>query len=178
MGEDSTGQPGADRTDDRAETERPTVHVRRRLTVSEAAEELAISAEAVRSRVKRGTLRSVKEGGTVYVLLPTAQSRPGDDQTTPEHDRAGAQAELVESLLDQVKYMREQLAAEREANRENRRLLAAALERIPAIESSETPGGPQTAAESPEGTTDTPADVAGAQEATERRSWWRRWFGG
>ncbi len=34
----------------------------RRLTVSEAAGRLGISAEAVRSRLKRGTLRSVKDG--------------------------------------------------------------------------------------------------------------------
>ena len=38
---------------------------------------------------------------------------------------------LVESLQDQVSYLREQLAAERRANDENRRLLLAALERIP-----------------------------------------------
>ena len=35
----------------------------------------------------------------------------------PEHDRAGDQADLVESLLDQLAYMREQLAEEREARR-------------------------------------------------------------
>src|SRR3954463_10388636 len=93
------------------ETEQPTVHVRRRLTVSQAAEELRISAEAVRSRVKRGTLHSTKEGGTVYVLLPgcldDGQIRPGADQSEAEHDRTGdqtstraeSQADLVDSLL-------------------------------------------------------------------------------
>src|SRR5687768_1507843 len=46
---------------------------RRRVTVSEAADILGITAEAVRTRIKRGRLDSVKDppkpGGTVYVLL-------------------------------------------------------------------------------------------------------------
>jgi DNA-binding Lrp family transcriptional regulator len=174
------------------------VHVRRRLAVSEAAEELGISAEAVRSRVKRGTLRSIKEGGTVYVLLPAAQTRPGDDQTTPERDqtrgqttperdRAGAQAELVESLLEQVAYMREQLAEEREARRRADTIMAqlsqANAEQARTIRALEAPQeprdepqGPQTAAETTERVED-PDRGEGAQEGTERRSWWRRWFG-
>lgn len=192
MGEDPTERPGADRTDDRAATERPTVHVRRRLTVSEAADELGISAEAVRSRVKRGTLRSVKESGTVYVLLSAPavgdRVRPGYDQTTteqdqtsdrasPELDQSHDQAALIESLQDQVSYLRDQLDAERSANRENRRLLAAALERIPALESPrDEPQAPETGSESPEGV-DAPDWGEGAQEASERRSWWRRFFG-
>ena len=79
MGEERTGQPAADRST----TEHPTIHARRRLTVSQATEELGISAEAVRSRVKRGTLQSTKEGGTVYVLLTTAPTRPDHDRARP-----------------------------------------------------------------------------------------------
>jgi hypothetical protein len=37
--------------------------------VAEAADALGISAEAVRMRVRRGTLRSEHVEGTVYVLL-------------------------------------------------------------------------------------------------------------
>ncbi len=40
----------------------------------------------------------------------------------------------------------------------------------------DTPG-PETVAEAPEGR-ETPPEPAGREEATERRSWWRRWFGG
>jgi predicted ArsR family transcriptional regulator len=124
MGEDRT-PPEQGQDPPERETEQPTVHVRRRLTVSQAAEELGISAEAVRSRVKRGTLNSTKDVGTVYVLLHDRQdddqTRPGDDQPQTEHDQTSArtenQADLVESLLDQVAYMREQLAEEREARR-------------------------------------------------------------
>lgn len=206
MGEDSTEQPRANRAPDRASTDRPTVHVRRRLTVSEAAEELAISAEAVRSRVKRGTLRSTKEGGTVYVLLPCTQTSQGADQTTTEHDRTNAQTspernqandqteprlddqvELIESLREQVAYMREQLAEEREARRRADTIMAQLSQAnaeqartIRAIEATQEPRDElqtsETAAESTKGV-ETPADVAGSQEGVQRRSWWRRWFG-
>ena len=185
MGEERTGQPDADRS----ATERPTTHLRRRLTVSQAAEELGISAEAVRSRVKRGTLQSTKEGGTVYVLFTTAPTRPDQDQTTterdqandqaaPEHDRAGDQAALVESLLEQVSYMREQLEAERRAHAESRRIAYTLAQRVPELEAASTPReSPESATDRPEGT-EAPADVASSQEATEGRSWWRRIFGG
>jgi len=57
--------------------------------------------------------------------------------------------QLVECLRDQVSYLRDQLDQEREANRENRRLLAAALERIPELEAAgEKRDGSVTASES------------------------------
>lgn len=167
----------------------------RRLTVSDAAQELGISAEAVRSRIKRGTVGSVKEGSTVYVLLPdhpdAARTRPNDDQTTgrttPEHDRADAQ-ELVDSLLDQVAYMREQLAEEREARRRADTIIAqltqanaALAQRVSEIEPPEVPGAPESADEGHGG--DTTAEPPftrerpSQREAEHRSSWWRRFFG-
>jgi hypothetical protein len=71
-------------------------------------------------RVKRGKLPSTREVGRLYVLLNTeAKPEPGRS-----HDRT---SELIATL-------REQLQAERQAHSEAHRLLAAALERIPAIE--------------------------------------------
>ena len=63
----------------------------RRTTVAEAAEVLGISAEAVRGRIRRGTLPVEREGGTVYVLLDprpipvrpaTSRVRPATNRTT------------------------------------------------------------------------------------------------
>jgi hypothetical protein len=79
----------------------------------------------------------------------------------------------AEALQEQVQYLREQLDNERrariESDRENRRLLAAALERIPAIEAppderdaSETPSYPRS-------------DTQPQHE--ERWSWCQHWFG-
>jgi len=47
-----------------------------RLTVCEAAAALGITVDAVRSRIKRGTIAYEREGGRVYVLLGTDESRP------------------------------------------------------------------------------------------------------
>ena len=90
-----------------------------RYTVAEAAEVLGISAEAVRSRVKRDSLKHEREGNTVYVLLPIGndRARQDTDQTPPEPDRTGDQTERLEDLREQVAYLRRQLDEEREARR-------------------------------------------------------------
>ena len=104
-------------------------------------------------RVKRGTLPSTREGGRLWVLLRT------DPTTEPErpHDRT---SELIATL-------REQLQAERRANEENRRIIAALTSRIPQLEAPrERPESPQTVEEEPE----RPAprsDAPGPQAATE-----------
>jgi hypothetical protein len=76
---------------------------------------------------------------------------------------------LVRSLEDQVAYLRQQLAMHKEESRRKDHLLAAALERIPAIEA------PQAETEGPAKHRPATED---AQEGAERRSsWWRRFFG-
>jgi hypothetical protein len=70
-----------------------------------------------------------------------------------------------------------QLEAERQAHAEGRRLLAAALERIPAIEApQELAEAAETFRAEPEGATEPRSDAPGAQEGA-RRPWWRRVFG-
>jgi hypothetical protein len=124
VGENRTDRPGANQ---------------RRVTVAKAAAVLGISEGAVRMRVKRGTLPSTREGGRLYVLLnidPTPEPERPHDGT---HDRT---SELIDTL-------REQLEAERQAHAEARRLLMAALERIPPqLEApSEARESPQTVEE-------------------------------
>jgi excisionase family DNA binding protein len=125
---------------DRAATER------RRATVPEAAELLGISVEAVRSRIKRGTLESAKDSGRTYVLLDAAQMRPVSDQAL---DR-----ELIDELRDRVRSLERRLDEERVSSVELKRIIAALTERIPELPapiSSESPGSPIRAAEVPEG---------------------------
>ena len=82
---------------------------RRRVTVAEASEILGITAEAVRTRIKRGKLDSIKDppapGGTVYVLLQADQTRPDIDPTVKGQDQTTDQTELVETLREQVAYL-------------------------------------------------------------------------
>ena len=152
-----------------------------RLTVAQAAHRLGITKGAVRSRIKRGTLATVKEAGRVYVVWIGGTSGANHAPHTDEPTGAPSdQRELIEDLRDHITELRQQLASEREANRENRRLLAAALERIPAIEASPAPeprGSRESVAQDEPGT-NTPPDQAEPETAAQPRSWWRRLIGG
>ena len=149
----------------------PERGARRRTTVAETAELLSISAEPVRGRIRRGTLPVEREGGTVYVLLdPTAANRTDDDRPA---DRTDA---LISALVGQVEDLREQLRAERQGHAEARRLLAAALERILAIEAPQEPPEASETAHEQHGRSEPLSDAPGAQEGPWR-PWWRRVFG-
>jgi hypothetical protein len=139
---------------------------------------LGISTGAVRNRLSRGTLRKVKEEGAVYVLLPSDMSRDADRDTSdtpggmphPEPDA------LTSELRDRLHYVERQLEAERQAHAEARRLLAAALERIPAIEAPADEREAQETVEQEPERAEPRSAAPGAQEGA-RRSWWRRVFG-
>jgi hypothetical protein len=103
----------------------------------------------VHIRLARGTLPRVRDGGTVYVLLPADMSRntERDAGDVPNGMPHGAPDTLTSELRDRLRCLECQLEAERQAHSEARRLLAAALERIPAIEApQETQESPETVA--------------------------------
>jgi hypothetical protein len=111
----------------------------RRTTVAEAADAQGVGAEAVRGRIRRGTLPVEREGGKVYVMLTSpAQDRPTGDQSRTTADRPDDRTDLlIAELQDRVRSLED-------ANRENRRIIAALTSRIPAIEA---PSGPTEARE-------------------------------
>ena len=98
----------------------------RRLTVNQAADVLGVTPEARRVRIRRRTIAVEREAGRVYVLL-----------AGPAHsDKPHGESELVAVL-------REQLAAERQAHAEARRIIAGLVERIPPqLEAREPPHEP------------------------------------
>ena len=151
-----------------------------RYTVGEAADILGISTGAVRNRLSRGTLRSVKEGGTVYVLLSTDMPRDvkRDVADTPTGMSQSDATVLTSELRDRLRYVEEQLEAERQAHAEARRLLMAALERIPPqLEApQETRESPETVEEEPE-RAEPRSGAPGPQTAPQRSPLWRRVFG-
>ncbi|PLS84871.1 MAG: hypothetical protein CYG60_15630 [Actinobacteria bacterium] len=140
-----------------------------RYTVHEAAVLLGLSVDAVRKRAERGTLKREKgEDGTVFVLLdstPNGHSSNGDESSTGQR--------LVAVLEEQVEHLKRQLEIANEANRENRRIIAGLIERVPELEAPRN--GPDAAQEPLRGT--------GGVEEGERpqdgsgRSWWRSFFG-
>ena len=174
MGEDS-------RATSRRTTERPT----ERKTVAQAAEVLGISAEAVRGRIRRGTLPVEREGGTVYVLLdPSVDDRTTDEgsRTTADQPTDQPQSEstaLISEMRDRIESLERQLEQERQANSEHRRLLMAALERIPPqLEAPQEPAeAAETVGEEPE-RPEPRSDAPGREERPAERPWWRRVFGG
>jgi hypothetical protein len=146
-----------------------------RYTVTEAADILGISTGAVRSRLSRGTLRSVRESGTVYVLLPASMSASADrDATdTPTDMSQSDSGVLTSELRDRLHYVEGQLEAERQAHAEARRIIAGLVERIPALEA---PDSPEPASEEPEGVTPRPGGSPPREGV--QRPWWRRMFRG
>jgi predicted ArsR family transcriptional regulator len=140
----------------------------RRLTVHEAARKLGISEDAVRMRVKRGTVEAERENGRLYVLLT-------DDPTTEPTDRTD---ELIDELRDRVRSLEEQLGEERDANRENRRIIAALTQRIPELEAPSEPRESPTAATSGANKVEARPAGRGAHSTVVERPWWRRMFGG
>jgi hypothetical protein len=132
--------------------------------VAEAAEILGISAEAVRGRIRRSTLPVERECGTVYVLL----DHTSEDRTTADQPRtADAQPDDRTDLL--IAELQDRVRSLEEANRENRRIIAALTSRIPQLEA------PQEARESPQAVEDEPesaeprSDAPSTQEGAQRR---------
>ena len=157
----------------------------RRVAVGEAARLLGISKDAVRMRIRRGTLRSEKTDNKVYVWMD--DDAYGDHNTVHSKDEVESSAQ-VEDLREQVLYLREQLDREREARTEERRrhdtiiaqltqANAALSSRVPELEAPRAqPEPPETVEEGPE-EAEPRSGPAGAQEAAPR-PWWRRVFGG
>ena len=147
----------------------------RRVTLREASEELGVSIEAVRKRVKRDSLRSDKgPDGRVYVYLDA-----GGDEYHPKEEVEGS--ELVEELRDRMRYLERMLEEERRARTEERRrhdtLMAQFMQRIPELEASREPSeAPETVEEGPEEAE--PRSAAGDAQESARRPWWRRMLGG
>jgi hypothetical protein len=159
----------------------------RRLTVQEAAEVLGTSVDAVRMRVRRGSLESEKDpDARVYVWVDGDAS-----ETKPELE--GESTGLISAKDETIRVLNEQLQAERQAHAEARRLLAGALDRIPpqleaprvSSEASESvveeqeraqprssTAGPQEGAERPRDTAEFP------MRGSLARPWWRRTFSG
>ena len=139
---------------------------------------MGITPDAVRSRLRRGTLiKEVSEDGTVYVRLGGDGRNGHTDQPT---DRTTDQPTVayITSLRSENELLRHQLEAWQEEARRKDHLIAALIERVPPqIESPErAPESPRTDAEEPEGVEDQDASE-GDREGSDRPSWWRRWFG-
>jgi len=135
-GQDSTGHPS-----------------NARVSVQGAAERLGTTVDAIRKRVQRDTIAHEKDAdGRVWILLDADRTRQDADQDTTGQRQDSEPTALISAKDETIATLREQLQAERQAHSEARRLLMAALERIPAIEApQEATEDADTVEEEPEG---------------------------
>jgi hypothetical protein len=122
------------------------------LTFAAAAERLNVSRDAVRMRVRRGTLATLSVNGETFVLWPQPQAPErtharNAERTRPERrspvqsgDRVVAALEgRITSLQDEVTYLRSVLDTEMEARRRADHLVAGLMERLPELTAGEHP---------------------------------------
>jgi hypothetical protein len=141
-----------------------------KLTVPEAAEALGISPEAVRNRLSRGTLESVKENGRVFVLTDGDMARDTDDIPT---EIPGESTAVINAKDETIRILEEQLESERAASAELRRIVAGLVQRVPELEPArEARNAPETGSEG-SGKVDMPPEP----EEPISRPLWRRLFG-
>jgi hypothetical protein len=137
---------------------------RQRLNAREAAEALGISVDAVRMRVRRGTLEAERDAnGRLHVWVDTDDPQPDS--------RA-----LISQLRDEIAYLREE-------SRRKDHIIAGLVERLPTqLEAPASPEPREASTVTTEGVSgtggpperETPSE---RPEGHDRVPWWRRVFG-
>jgi excisionase family DNA binding protein len=163
-----------------------------RVTVQEAASRLGVKDDAIRKRIQRGTLEHDKDpDGRVYVYVDvsSAASQDGHDNGV-SRDKAKDAAQdapqdaLLVSLQDQVDYLRSVLQEERDARRRADMIIAqlsqanaSLADRVPELEAPRAGEGADRGSATGTPGSRTPVDDGAPQSGSERRSWWREFFG-
>lgn len=155
-------------------------------TPAEAARMLRVSPTRVRQLLQNGELDGERdEAGhwliparVVHERLERLRRESFLEAVGYDHSIVHAMQERVEVLRDQVELLRAELQEAHAANRENRRIIAALTSRIPEL----PPASSQELSEAAEqpGRVEPQPAVRGAPGPgeEERRSWFRRFFGG
>jgi len=138
---------------------------RERLTVADAAKLLSITPEAIRQRIRRGTIdyEQTKDGKYFVYVTPT------EGVENNVHNSVGSA-----DLRDHVETLKHELEIRNEELRRKDHIIAALTERIPAIEA---PSEPQEAPVTPSEDAAKGTRPPDQQEPSQRRSWWREFFG-
>ena len=151
-----------------------------RITVAEAAGRLGVKEQAIRKRIQRGTLLHDRdEDGRVYVYLG-----PGDEADgTGNGTNTGKEMDtLVQSLQDQIEYLRAELQRRGETHAEEARrkdtIIAQLAQRIPELPAPASEGPPEQRNTSDPALEDLDREVPPEpQDPVRHRSWLLRWFG-
>ena|ERR687890_1678862 len=155
-----------------------------RLSVAQAAAVLDVTQAAVYKRIQRGTVEHDKDAeGRVFVYLgasdiPSDSSMDEPDMSTDRSMDLSNTAELIAELRTHNESLRQEVEAWREESRRKDSILMAMAQRIPELEpvqdfSSEPTESPVMSS----GATDNGRASPEQQEPSQRRSFWRQFFG-
>jgi hypothetical protein len=145
-----------------------------RVTVAEAARRLGVKEQAIRKRIARGTLQHDKaQDGRVYVYVDAESEDEVQGIDTRNDTYRDA---LVESLQDQNRFLREELAR-KDAILMNMTETMRQLTAPPDDSREEAPESPEPRSDRSI-PTDRDHDQETPSERPKERSWWRRMFGG
>src|SRR5215207_141202 len=118
------------------------LNVMDRVTVQEAAQQLGITQDAVRQRIRRGSMRHDKDDkGRVYVYLDPTDTRPTPVHDVPHgtvHDTSRSN-ELVTELRNRIQFLETELMDRKEEARRKDHIIAALTQRIPELEPPSEP---------------------------------------
>jgi hypothetical protein len=167
----------------------------RRLTVQEAAEVLGTSVDAVRMRVRRGSLASDKDpDGRVYVWVDADESETKHEPNSESTALISAKDETIRLQEEQLRLRAEEIQRRDVIISQLTQANAALAQRVPELEAPASPepsGASERIVAEPE-RAEPQSATGGPQEGYERppdtaewpmrggllRPWWRRVFGG
>ncbi len=148
-----------------------------RVTIREAAARFGVTEAAIRKRIQRGSLdRELGEDGRAYVYLDVSQ-----DMSNPESQVDGGA--LVQSLHDQITYLRSQLDVRAEEIQRRDVIIsqltqanATLAARVPELEAAQEPSERAGGVADSDVVPGYPASRT--EDPRSSRPWWRRMFGG
>ena len=155
-----------------------------RLSVAQAAAVLDVTQAAVYKRIQRGTVEHDKDAeGRVFVYLgasdiPSDSSMDEPDMSTDRSMDLSNTPELIAELRTHNESLRQEVEAWREESRRKDSILMAMAQRIPELEPVQDSSSEPT--ESPvmsSGATDKGRASPEQQQPSQRRSFWRQFFG-
>jgi hypothetical protein len=144
-----------------------------RVTVVEAAVRLGVKEQAIRKRIQRGTIAHDKDDdGRVHVYLA-----PDNRATGTGTGVDTSISTLVQSLQDQIAYLRQEAEDWKEEARRKDTIIMSLTQRLPELEA---PAGPQAASadRSAKGPGRGSTVSLQSQEPSQRHSWPHRFFFG
>ena len=142
-----------------------------RVTVAEAAARLGVKEQAVRKMIQRGTLAHDKDDdGRVYVYLD-----PEDESTGTGNGIDTGVSTLVESLQEQIAYLRQEAEDWKEEARRKDTIIMSLTQHLPKLQARPEP---QRASATPGEGTGKGSTPLQPQEHSQRRSWLHMFFFG